>query len=114
MTNHSARIAEEATSDSGRHSNLQTFPSDAISVVMSGNREHFLQLWRTMLNKCNYKEDGTYGTYARAKKRKMQLKEEGFRVKIQKTVDGEFAVWVKDVTTIGLENRQGNGREGWT
>lgn len=66
-----------------------------------------------MLNKRNYKEDGTYGTYERAKKRKMNLKEEGFRVKIQKNVDGEFTVWIKDVTTIGLENRQGNGRVGW-
>ena len=66
-----------------------------------------------MLNTHNYKPDNVYATYKRAKKRKVELKQEGFRVKIQKTVEGEYSVWIKDQQSIGIQQRQGNGRVGW-
>lgn len=63
-----------------------------------------------MVSCTDYTHDRTYPTYNRAKKRKIALKLEGYRVKIDKTSTGEFAVWYKDVVTIGLQERQGNGR----
>ena len=64
-----------------------------------------------MLNMHDYKLDNTYCDYKRAKKRKIALKLEGFRVKIDKNNLGMFDVWIKDVFTISEQTRQGNGRE---
>lgn len=66
-----------------------------------------------MLNTHDYKQDNVYASYKRAKKRKFELKLEGFRVKIQKTVEGEYSVWIKDQQSIGIQQRQGSGRDGW-
>jgi hypothetical protein len=63
------------------------------------------------LNTHNYKLANTYYKYDRAKKRKLELKAEGFRVKIDKNNEGLFDVWIKDVFTISLQQDQGNGRK---
>ena len=66
-----------------------------------------------MINTHDYKFDGRYRNYQRAKKRKLELKEDGFRVKIRKEGENEYQIWIKDVRTIGIQERQGNGRNGW-
>ena len=63
------------------------------------------------LNTHNYKLVNTYPEYAKAKKRKIDLKMEGFRVKIDKNNIGWFDVWIKDAFLISLQQDQGNGRK---
>jgi hypothetical protein len=65
-----------------------------------------------MLNTHNYKLDNTYAEYKKAKNRKLDLKMEGYRVKIQKNIEGLFDVWIKDILIISAQQDHGNGRKG--
>lgn len=68
-------------------------------------------------------EKQSYRTYAKAKKRKLKLKGEGWRVKIKKGPDGQYQIWKKHIEIIDIQNhlrfratmgprakRYGNGR----
>jgi hypothetical protein len=55
-------------------------------------------------------EPQTRRDYTKAKKRKEQLKSEGWRVKIRKGVDGYFEIWKKHVVVMDLQRGHGNGR----
>lgn len=68
-------------------------------------------------------EKQTYPTFARAKKRKLKLRDEGWRVKIRKGPDGRYQIWKKHIEIIDVQNhmrfranmgprhkRYGNGR----
>lgn len=51
-------------------------------------------------------EPQTYGTYAKAKKRKLKLKDEGWRVKIRKGPEGEYQIWKKHIAIIDVQNHE--------
>jgi hypothetical protein len=57
-----------------------------------------------------FMEPQTYGNYARAKKWKIKLKGEGWRVKIAKGPGGEYQVFRKHVHLLDLQQGKGNGR----
>jgi hypothetical protein len=57
-----------------------------------------------------FMEPQTYGNYARAKKRKIKLKGEGWRVKIAKGPAGEYQVFKKHVQLMDQQQGKGNGR----
>lgn len=64
-----------------------------------------------MISRWNYKLDGHRRNYEKARARKMELKKEGFRVKIKKGVFGGYDIFVKDVLLIDIQERHGNGRD---
>jgi hypothetical protein len=55
-------------------------------------------------------EPQTRRNYQKAKKRKEQLRLEGWRVKIRKGSDGLFQIWKKHVELMDLQRGHGNGR----
>lgn len=55
-------------------------------------------------------EPQTYRNYAKARKRKLKLKREGWGVKIRKGPDGEYVIWKKHVRLIDLQQGHGDGR----
>lgn len=55
-------------------------------------------------------ETRTYGSYEKARKRKLKLKEEGWRVKIRKAPDGSYQIWKKHIDLIDVQQGHGNGR----
>jgi hypothetical protein len=57
-----------------------------------------------------YQLDSTKRTWTAAKHRKRRLKQLGYRVKIRKDINGQFAIWKKDVQLIAAQRDQGNGR----
>ena len=71
-----------------------------------------LVLWgKAMIRSDTYLlEPQTRRDYSRAKKRKEQLKAEGWRVKIRKGIDGYYEIWKKHVVIMDLQRGHGNGR----
>ena len=57
-----------------------------------------------------FMEPQTYGNYARARKRKLKLKEEGWRIKIRKGLNGEYQIFKKHVQLMDLQQGKGCGR----
>jgi hypothetical protein len=55
-------------------------------------------------------ESQTYGSYPRAKKRKLKLRGDGWRVKIAKGPDGEYQIFKKHVQVMDIQKGHGNGR----
>lgn len=58
-----------------------------------------------------FMESRTYDSYPRAKKRKLKLREEGWRVKIAKGPEGEYQVFKKHVRLMDLQQGKGCGYE---
>jgi hypothetical protein len=57
-----------------------------------------------------FQEPQTYHSYPRARKRKLKLKGEGWRVKIAKGPNGEYQIFKKHVQLLDLQQDHGNGR----
>ena len=57
-----------------------------------------------------FMESQTYDNYPRAKKRKLKLKAEGWRVKIAKGPQGEYQVFKKHVQLMDVQQGHGDGR----
>lgn len=57
-----------------------------------------------------YQEPQTYHNYQRARKRKLKLKSEGWRIKIRKGINGEYVIWKKHVQLMDLQQGHGDGR----
>ena len=55
-------------------------------------------------------ESRTYGSYEKARERKLKLKEQGWRVKIRKDFDGSYQIWKKQVWLIDIQQGHGDGR----
>lgn len=58
----------------------------------------------------DYGYDSTKRTWTAAKHRKRRLRDQGYRVKIRKDINGDYAIFKKDVTRIAFQRDQGNGR----
>jgi len=57
-----------------------------------------------------YLMDSTTLVYSTAHKRKEELRNDGWRVKIRKNTDGIFQVWKKHVVVMDTQRGHGNGR----
>lgn len=58
-----------------------------------------------------FMEPQTYSSYPRAKKRKLKLKGEGWRVKIAKGPQGEYQVFKKHIILLDYQQGKGCGRK---
>jgi hypothetical protein len=79
--------------------------------IALGKNQGLVLRSETMIRSDTYLlEPQTRRDYTKAKKRKEQLKSEGWRVKIRKGVDGYFEIWKKHVVVMDLQRGHGNGR----
>lgn len=62
-----------------------------------------------MISKHDYKPAGYRRTYPAAKKRKEELRQEGYRVKIRKALDGSFEIFIKDIVKLDVQEKHGKG-----
>ena len=64
-----------------------------------------------MINPTEYvAEEDLHDTYATAKARKQELREDGFRVKIITNGDGKYVIWKKNVTAISIQRDSLNNK----
>lgn len=62
-----------------------------------------------MISRFDYKLAGHKRTYLAAKVRKQELKNQGYRVKIRKAIDGGYNLFIKDVLRLDVQEKHGNG-----
>lgn len=69
-----------------------------------------IKKYHHVMNPWEYRFAGTKRTYRAMRQRKQELRSQGYRVKHLKNADGYFDIFIKDVTRIGKQRNQGNGR----